>query len=152
MERALELENALSSLLSWHPSEDEWEIAQAWIDWLDKVRQAAPSSDSPPAHDVTKAIASIDATDELYGRAMRRLRGLCRDAGCLPASCTLPSDITYDHIPISSSGYSDIYRGLLQGRAVALKVLRVHVDTRAKVTKARACVRQRVAQTKITVC
>lgn len=33
------------------------------------------------------------------------------------------------------SGYSDVYRGLWHGRAVALKALRVNLETEVKVTK-----------------
>lgn len=32
-----ELEAALVKLKSWHPSAQEGALAQAWIDWLDKV-------------------------------------------------------------------------------------------------------------------
>lgn len=35
-----ELEAAVVKLKSWHPSVEEGELAQAWIDWLDNVRES----------------------------------------------------------------------------------------------------------------
>lgn len=38
-------------------------------------------------------------------------------------------------MPVSSSAYSDVYQGEWRGRMVALKALRVHIDTQADVIK-----------------
>lgn len=80
-------------------------------------------------------VTLVKENPELCSRSLSRLRALCRETSRLPASCSLPNNITYGRDPISSSAFSDVYRGQLNGRAVALKALRIHVDNRVKVTK-----------------
>lgn len=45
---------------------------------------------------------------------------------------------------MTSSAYSDVYRGVWNSRAVALKALRIHVDTRAKVLEVSVSVARQV--------
>lgn len=136
IDAATQLENGLSQIQGWHPSGEDITEAQGWIDWLDQVRGTGARPFCVRA-DTVKALLSVEADDELYNPAVHRLKALCQESGCLPASSTLPSDIVYEQEPISSSGYSDVYRGELAGQPSALKVLRLHIDIQATVLKAR---------------
>lgn len=92
------------------------------------------SSELPP-----QALRSrhVDPRSALYGNALRKLREIGRKAGQLPSSCHLADDsIKLDNErSVSESAISDIYRGKIGKRKVAVKVLRMHMDNREKVEK-----------------
>jgi hypothetical protein len=73
-----------------------------------------------------------------YVQEFRRLRQLCRDSGLVPTSSKLPKDIDISSSsPLSLSYFSDVYRGRLGDRDVAVKVLRLHIDEAQRVKKVR---------------
>ena len=137
---ATALENGMLQIKGWHPVEEDIIEAQGWIDWLDQVRGTGARQFYFRAHTV-KALLSVEADDELYISAVHRLKELCQESGCLPTSCTLPSDIIYEQDSVSSSDYSEVYRGEVDGQPSALKVLRLHDDIQATFMKARFIVR-----------
>jgi hypothetical protein len=54
----------------------------------------------------------------------------------VPTSCKLPKDVTsISAKPISQSHFSDVWRGKLDGRDVAIKALRLHADEVQEVKK-----------------
>ena len=68
---------------------------------------------------------------------MRRLQVFCRQAGRLPSSCLISTEVVLEVLePHCKSHFSDVYRGRLGKTPVALKALRVHIDSKAKVEKA----------------
>ena len=79
----------------------------------------------------------VDPSSALYGNALRKLREIGRKAGQLPSSCHLADDsIKLDsERTVSASNISDIYRGKLGKRKVAVKALRWHMDNREKIEK-----------------
>lgn len=86
----------------------------------------------------TQNIAGIISQSSLYARAVRRLQVLCREAGRLPSSCILSSEVVLESPePHSKSAFSDVYYARIGDEAVALKALRIHIDSKAKVEKAR---------------
>jgi hypothetical protein len=50
-------------------------------------------------------------------------------ASGLYPKCLVLEDVDMECHPVSRGGYGDVYRGLLQGRLVAIKVLRVYQDS-----------------------
>jgi serine/threonine protein kinase len=75
-------------------------------------------------------------TDAYYAPALLRLRRLCRNSGLAPTSCKLSKEVQMlTSVPISSSHFSDIYRGRLDGHEVAVKALRLHMDDIQSVKK-----------------
>lgn len=66
---------------------------------------------------------------------MRQLRSICREVECLPMSCIIQGDMALSQRPVSSSAYSDVYKGRMGGQAVALKSLRIHASNQSKVLK-----------------
>jgi RIO-like serine/threonine protein kinase len=59
----------------------------------------------------------------------------------VPTSCQVSRDITETTTEPIMGHFSDVYSGMLNGRRVAIKVLRVHRDQREKVKK--VCQRMR---------
>jgi serine/threonine protein kinase len=77
-------------------------------------------------------------SNSLYGQRVQRLRRLCRSSGLVPTSCKIPKDVTLlSPMPVSQSHFSDIYRGKLDQRDVAIKVLRLHMDEIQTIQKVR---------------
>jgi hypothetical protein len=80
---------------------------------------------------------AADPTTMLYAGAVRRLRRLCRTSQLVPTSCKLPHDVTdISAKPVCQSHFSDIFRGKLEGRDMAIKALRLHSDQIEEVKKA----------------
>lgn len=85
-----------------------------------------------------QALSTIHSTNPLYKSAIRRLMAFCHLADIVPSSCKLPDDIPCDRVnPFSSSSLSDVYEGYLGDRKVALKSIRIHVNSRTRVRKVR---------------
>jgi hypothetical protein len=79
-------------------------------------------------------LAASDPTHPTYPYAVIRLRHLCRTTGLVPTSCRIPKGVVgVSADPISQSNFSDVFRGMLDDREVAIKVLRLHEDDRGKV-------------------
>jgi hypothetical protein len=82
-----------------------------------------------------QALASSDSFGSLYSEGVRRLRGLCRMTNLVPTSCRVSRDITEITTEPIMGHFSDVYSGMLDGRRVAIKVLRVHRDQLEQVQK-----------------
>lgn len=77
----------------------------------------------------------------LYARAIHRLQALCHEADQLPSSCIVASEVVLEQSePFSKSAFSDVSSGRISNLRVALKALRVHKDSKAKVQKVRVVV------------
>jgi hypothetical protein len=72
----------------------------------------------------------------LYAQGVQRLRRLCRNTQLVPTSCVIPKAVTsISDKPFSQSHFSDIWKGKLDRRDVAIKALRLHVDEAQEVKK-----------------
>lgn len=134
------LRHALRNFADSDPAMHTDHEAQAWVDWLDAVRGNMKSSCdvSRPLTGSSPQMLQRPGLDlQLYKKALRHLRQLCHKSGKLPIGCTLTSDIDCDREPISSSSFSDVYKGTLGGRSVALKRLRLHIDDQDAVLEVR---------------
>lgn len=108
---------------------------QERIDRLDQVRASFIRS-SLIAKLHRQALASLKQDSDLYGRAIARLRVLCRRTGHLPSSCFLEGDIELEsNQPLHRTALSDVYQGRRGTVLVALKSLRLHGDDKGKVEK-----------------
>lgn len=54
------------------------------------------------------------------------MRALCREADCLPTSFVITGRLSVRTQPISQSAISDVYKGTLNKKPIALKTLRIH--------------------------
>ena len=81
-------------------------------------------------------------TSSQFTSALYRIQILSRQLQRLPDSCLLSGDITMDYSAPIHGGCASVYRGNLQGVAVAVKSLHVHPDESAEVWK--VCVILRV--------
>jgi serine/threonine protein kinase len=72
---------------------------------------------------------------------------MCRDIGLVPSSCILSKKVIASETVPCKSGFSDVWKGILDDREVALKVLRLHSDDIQLVKKVCSCTRSRVLQT-----
>lgn len=138
MPSLLEIEARLKDLEAWRPSKSEGEVVQKMIDWLDQVCPVAAQRLCGVDLLPPQALGHIEPKSGLYSRSARSLQALCRRSARLPFSCKLSDDITLlSPHSISSSALSDVYKGSMSGKYVAIKVLRVHVDNRDQVAKVR---------------
>jgi hypothetical protein len=90
----------------------------------------------------SQALANSDSFGILYSEGVRRLRGLCRKTNLVPTSCRVSQDIIETTTDPIRSHFSDVYTGVLDGRKVAIKVLRVHRDQLDDVRKVRSVARE----------
>jgi hypothetical protein len=87
---------------------------------------------------LSEVLLSSDPSSPLYAQGVQRLRRLCRNTQLVPAPCVLPKAVTeLSPKPFSQSHFSDIWRGKLDGRNVAIKALRLHADEAQVVKKVR---------------
>lgn len=84
----------------------------------------------------SKTTGLLDPQSELFRNALQKLRQLCGRSNQLPTECYLSSSIRLEvKHAVSQGGFSDVYCGVMSGRQVALKALRIHVDDQARVNK-----------------
>lgn len=128
----------LSSAVSWLNSHKNISLsaeeAQRWADFLDNAGmryiQAMPLDDGGNQR-VTLGTNNL----EPYRRALRCMRKLCRTYNVLPSTFTVSGNLAWDPRPSSQSAISDVYKGTLDGKLIALKALRVHIDNVEAVKK-----------------
>jgi hypothetical protein len=85
---------------------------------------------------LSEVLLSSNPSSMLYAQGVQRLRRLCRDTQLVPTSCVLPKAVTnISDKPFSQSHFSDIWRGKIDRRDVAVKALRLHVDKAQEVKK-----------------
>lgn len=115
-------------------TEEESHRTQQWIDWLDEVHDTVKWCNSMLIHPQITDL--LDSESALFRSALQKLRYLCGRSNLLPKDCYISGNIELKHEhPASQGGFSDVYLGVLHRQSVALKVLRVHVDNQAQVTK-----------------
>lgn len=109
--------------------------AQGMIEFLDEVHSRTKLKIAISST-CFQSISKLSSDSNIYARAVRRLQLLCREVGRLPSSCLLSTKVVLEvPEPYSRSAFSDVYRGRLGTVPVALKVLRVHIDSKTKVEK-----------------
>lgn len=73
---------------------------------------------------------------EDYSRVLRRLQALCRYARRLPRAWSITEEISFpEQNPRHQSAQSDVWFGRLGQTEVAVKVIRVRLDTMTKAEK-----------------
>jgi hypothetical protein len=123
--------------------------SQEGVDQLSDVRtQMLPPPLYALCSRLTQLLASFNSSDPSYPRGVRHLRRMCREADLVPTSCILSKEVVRSSTEPSRSNFSDVWKGSLDGHAVALKVLRLHGDERDHVKKVCSDLLQHSSQTK----
>jgi hypothetical protein len=114
-------------------------LSQAGVDWLSHVRRRRRMRACAIAHGLTlQVVLSTHPSHAAYAQGVRRLRRLCRETDLVPTSCQVPLALVTDStIPFSQTAFSDVWSAMLEGRRVAVKALRLHVDDVHKLRRVR---------------
>jgi hypothetical protein len=128
-------------------AQDEQRV-QDGIDDLDRVRGSLVGrSVHPELNRLSKALGETLPSGPLYGQGVHLLRRWCRKWKRVPSSYALTDAVELDSpgSPFSSSALSDVYIGRSRGVKVAVKRLRLHVDSHQAVHNVRPIHSQVVA-------
>ena len=72
-------------------------------------------------------------------RYVKTLMKLSRASGLYP-ECLILKGVDMEEVPVAQGSYGDVHKGLLQGKKVAVKVLRIYQDSnREKLLKVSNC-------------
>jgi mitogen-activated protein kinase kinase kinase len=75
-------------------------------------------------------------TDDVFRRCLHKLRTICGDHAILPSSYTILGDLSrVGDDPVGGGGFSDVWKGIHNGRKVCIKDPRFHVQNREAVEK-----------------
>jgi hypothetical protein len=110
-------------------------LAQERIQSLNAVEYLADSARRPITDFYEQKLQRTSPDDPSYAPLLHDLRALCRTTQSLPVSYTLePDEVTIlGRHPIASSALSDVYRGKRGQQIVAIKSLRLHVESPERV-------------------
>ena len=75
----------------------------------------------------TKTLRTVELEVELQRTTFSVLRRLCARIGHLPESYLLPDKFDLSGMPHTFGGFADVWKGVLRGKDVAVKSLRVSV-------------------------
>jgi hypothetical protein len=105
-------------------------LSQDGVDWLSHVRHIHRMRRGVIAHDLAlQVVLSTHPSHGAYAQGVRRLRRLCRETYLVPTSCKVPLAVFADSsTPFSQTAFSDVWSAILEGRRVAVKALRLHVN------------------------
>jgi hypothetical protein len=105
-------------------------LSQIGVDWLSRVRRRHRIRAGVIAHDLNvQVVLSTHPSHVSYAQGVRRLRRLCRETYLVPTSCKVPLAVFADSsTPFSQTAFSDVWSAILEGRRVAVKALRLHVN------------------------
>jgi hypothetical protein len=122
--------------------------SQEGVDQLSNVRISPPSRVLHlDAHVSSQLLAQFDSSNPTYPRGVRCLRRLCRETNLVPTACILSTQVILSNTAACKSNFSDVWKGSLDGREVAVKVLRLHGDELQHVKKVRRYIRNRILRT-----
>jgi len=114
------------------------EDAKLFIEIIDRVRFSGTLFDacSPVFSLDVKAFRAERLEPELRQLAFSVLRRLCGKTGHLPESYLLSHKFDLSGLPRASGGFADVRVGLLKGKSVAVKSLRVsEMDDKTRIRK-----------------
>jgi hypothetical protein len=113
----------------------ETRLAQDRIQSLNAVEYLADSVRRLITEFYEQKLQRTSPDDPSYAPLLHRLRALCRTTQSLPVCYTLKPDevAMLSRYPIASSAMSDVYRGKRGHQIVAIKSLRLHVESPEKV-------------------
>ncbi|KAF9785470.1 kinase-like domain-containing protein [Thelephora terrestris] len=78
----------------------------------------------------------IPNTDDIFRRCLHKLRTLCGHNAILPSSYTISGSLSrVGDDPVGGGGFSDVWKGIHNGRKVCIKDPRFHVQNREAVKK-----------------
>jgi hypothetical protein len=122
----------LDAVLRYLDGAERWAscFSQVGVDWLSNVRRRHRMRRGVVAHDLAlQVVLSTHPSHSVYAQGVRRLRRLCREADLVPTLCKVPMAVVADSTrPVSQTAFSDVWGGILDGRRVAVKALRLHED------------------------
>jgi hypothetical protein len=101
------------------------------VDQLSSVRLSSAScSLRLVVYASSQLLAQFHSSSPDYSRGVETLRRICRlgKTYLVPTSCILSEEIPLDTGTVLRSNFSDVYKGSLGGRDVAIKVFRVDND------------------------
>jgi hypothetical protein len=132
---------ALSALAGWAPGPRDRDVAVAWIKRIYQVRRRCRPTGRSRAAALTSAQElkdlPIDSHLVLYGKGLRRLRTLCGGTEPLPDDFDVAGDFAMPSHAIFKTPASDVYKGRLGTRVVAIKMIRSDEHERAEIRKVR---------------
>jgi hypothetical protein len=102
--------------------------AQSLLDLLQAVRSWTPYFAS--FTDISKFDKRLDFyMNPMYkSRHVKTLMKLSRASGLYP-ECLILKGVDMEEIPVAQGSYGDVHKGLLQGKKIAVKVLRIYQDS-----------------------
>jgi hypothetical protein len=107
------------------------------VDFLDNVRSISPPL-SLVANRTSKALCSIQTSDDVYRQCLRKLRAICGSHSTLPSSYIISDGLTRTgEGAIEFGGFADVWQGVHCGKKVCIKVLRVSLNDSGSVKKVR---------------
>ena len=114
------------------------EDAKLFIEIIDRVRCSGTFFDpfSPVFSLGAKAFRAERLDPELRQLAFSVLRRLCGKTGHLPESYLLSRKFDLSGLPRASGGFADVRVGVLKGKSVAVKSMRIaEMDDKARIRK-----------------
>jgi len=101
------------------------QVAQSLVNLLQEVRSFALSSPRAAKSAHSDQRLDIPMEPQYRSRHVKALLKLSRASGLHPESLALKG-IEMEMHPVDNGGYGDVYQGMLHGRKIAVKVLKVY--------------------------